>query len=171
MTSWLIANLLALITTVMPVHTNAHVGEFVRWAGCNAQVVTSIEASPMDSYYNYGEKILYLGTKTDGLPDYVTVTVLAHEVAHCLQDQAGQIPGWGTPLDVLVGLELNADMQAANLLCALGLDGAGMVHDTFVWAKEEFDYDGDPSHGTLTQRIAAGYAAPNCRTARGPQSL
>lgn len=87
--------------------------------------------------------------------------ILAHEISHCLQTQEGV--HFAPDPDDRQDTELDADRRGADLLCSiLHKDGARINHDLLVAANRIFDYEGDTGHGTLAQRIQAGYDAPAC---------
>lgn len=137
----------------------------VRWSGCRAQIVFVEDRPPVTSYYGQdwtGTKYVVLGTQVDReTPYYVTAMVLFHELGHCLQDQAGT-------LQTLYqeggrkAVELDADRQAADLACRYGLDGKRLLQELMVWILETYDYQGDPNHGTLEERIIQGEKAEAC---------
>lgn len=135
-------------------HRQAATERLVHWAGCKAPVVTSDERSVLESFYDLGHT-LYVGTDHD-VPYGVWLIVLFHETAHCLQYQElGQAMEYSYAVDPMA-FELDADRHAATLVCGLGLDGPGFLHDAFVWILKVYGYDGDENHGTLAQRIHAG---------------
>lgn len=149
-------SIMLFVQIAMADHKQTPYEKLARWAGCTAQVETSDNHSAADSHYQYyPDKVLRIGTDQT-IPDPIEFFILMHELSHCLQDQEGVLHELGHP-----GVELDADRRAAELLCALGQDGRRLGHDTFVWFKETFDYDGDPSHGTLAQRINASLGAGN----------
>src|SRR3989442_1279471 len=66
------------------------VKSLVKWAGCNATVVTDESESILSSYYRYGDQIMYIGlAKENGLSDGMSTIVIFHETGHCMQDQLG----------------------------------------------------------------------------------
>lgn len=153
--------LLAIVPTADATHLQQPYAAWVAWAGCRAEVITDDAHSVLDSFYDTESERLYLGTLADEVPEGLGLVVVFHEVTHCLQGQHGDLDG---SYDT-VQIELDADRGAANLLCALGKDGARLEHDLFLWARDNFGYNGDSWHGTLAERIAAGYSAPNCKRA------
>jgi len=154
---------LSFVVSASAAHRQASYEDLVRWAGCEARLVTSDQHEVVESYYSPLEHALYVGTKQlPGLRPEMAEMVLFHEIGHCLQAQAGL-----GDLPTLV-LELDADRQAADLACGLGRDGRQLLHDLFVWALKTYDYDGDPSHGTLVQRISQGENASLCRALESP---
>jgi hypothetical protein len=157
-----ICALLLALTLLLPgggfaSHRDLDIAATARWAGCTADLTTSDEVSIAGSAYSPDEHRLYIGTQP-GAPEYVYTIVALHEIGHCLQWQEESPLRRHTP-----ERELDADRRAADLACAMGLDGAQMLHDTMVWAKQEFDYNGDPNHGTLVERISASALAYSCR--------
>src|SRR6266478_4078065 len=97
--------------------THQQVQSLVKWAGCNAKVVTDEGESVLSSYYRYADQIMYIGlAKENGLTDNMSLIVVFHETGHCMQDQLGYMRSlWeekGT-----VGIELDADRWAAQLAC------------------------------------------------------
>lgn len=161
----LLSLVLALCLAVLPGAAQAdpvHRYEaLAQWAGCTALVVTSDQHSAIESYYDPREHTLYLGTgsSVDGpqVPATLELMIALHEIGHCLQYLEGQ------PMVDDVTVELDADRRSADLACALGLDGTRLLHDLFVWAHDALGYDGDPSHGTLAQRISQAGNARACR--------
>lgn len=153
---------LALLTpaAAAPVSRADRVASLVRWSGCTAQVYTSDVISATRSFYMPGEHAVYIGT-SDEEPEFVTEMIALHEVGHCLQAQLGYLETLRA-VEGQVAVELDADRWAAQLACAMGLDGPRLLHDLFAWAKAEFDYDGDYAHGTLEQRISASDGADYC---------
>lgn len=133
---------------------------FVRWAGCNAEVATSEAHAPFASHYHpiaSNDQYAYtLHIGTDPAYDEYLLPILAHEVGHCLQDQAGELPG------VHPDVELDADQRGAALLCGRGLDGVKMMRDLLRYAQVEFGYQGDINHGTIRMRQAAAESALAC---------
>ncbi len=162
LTRLLAAFLLVLLaaTAAAADHRQAPYESVVRWAGCTADLVTSDQYSAIESFY-LTDHTLYIGTganTTAGLPAAPAafeLMILLHEIAHCLQQQER------SPLEG-AARELDADLRAADLACAMGLDGRRLLHDLFVWAFETLDYVGDEGHGTLAERISQGEAAPAC---------
>lgn len=161
--------LAALLITLAPVEagtaslSNDPVS-LARWAGCNAQVVTSDLHSPVESFYAGGSQpAIYFGT-APGIAKDVAIIIMLHEIGHCLQDQYYGNDGTFQFLYMLdsVPFELDADRYSADLACSLGMEGVRMVAETFDWAHDTFDYKGDPGHGTLDQRKAAGASAQAC---------
>lgn len=163
------AALLAAVLVVLPYQISvalydwrfdpAQYPKIAAWAGCRATVVVS-DQSPVTSFYNSLDHVLVIGGGEDpNVPYYAGLIILLHETGHCLQDQADVLGGYG---DNPVRYELGADLIAADLACALGMDGAQMLRDTFDWAHDEFGYDGDPMHGTLDERKSQGDMAPHC---------
>lgn len=159
----LFAVLLLLAVALIPAQASADhlqkpLQRLVDWSGCDAELVTSDEEAAVNSFYSPMEHRLYIGTSGEGNPTAEAVLMIAlHEIGHCLQDENGS-PLW----DDGVALELDADRLAADMACALGLDGPQLLHDLFVWAHEVYGYDGDGSHGTLAQRISQSDRAPAC---------
>jgi hypothetical protein len=147
-TSWFLAAFL----TVAPIQTDKQITKLVRWAGCQADVVTSDEHSVLESF-SLGDK-LYIGTEpTPGLTKDMETMVIFHEVAHCLQyqhDAEGFEMGYSVnPKEY----ELAADREGARLMCAMHLDGPKANHDLLVYAYKEFGYTGDVHHGSLVERM------------------
>ncbi len=139
------------------------VKSLVRWAGCNATVVTNEDKSILSSSYRYGDQILYIGlAKEEGLSDEMEAMVIFHETGHCLQDQLGYMRSlWeekGT-----IAVELDADRWSAQLACAYHMDGKQLIHDIFVWAWKTYGYGGDYNHGSIWERISQGDNADYCR--------
>ena len=156
---------LFVVTTASAGHRQTAYEDLVRWAGCDARVVTNDQYEIVQSVYDPNTHTIYLGGRDGlGLSREASEVIVLHEVGHCLQDQAGLFGVWTD-----VALELDADRTAANLSCALGRDGRQIMHDLFVWFHKSFGYDGDPAHGTLVQRISQGDSAALCR-AQEPQA-
>jgi hypothetical protein len=152
----LIVSLVA--SPVLAEHRQVPHEKVIKWAGCQAQLVTSDVIPIAGSAYAPYAHTLYIGTlEAMDTPEFVHQIILFHEIGHCLQFQDGVLYEMGTP-----DRELDADRWAADLACAIGLDGRQMLHDVMVWAKKTFDYDGDYAHGTLQQRIEAGNMARWC---------
>ena len=140
----------------------ANFPKIVAWAGCNAALFTSDQASPAESFYDSTYHQMYIGTHEDtDIPYYAGLTILLHETGHCLQDQMGTLTGDAYRADP-VRFELDADRWAADLMCGLGLDGRSLLRQTFEWARDAFGYQGDEGHGTLAQRIGQGENARAC---------
>jgi hypothetical protein len=141
------------------------VEDLVRWAGCQANVVTSDQEMYYSSQYNPSTHTLYIGLQGDIPEDYL-IAVTFHEIAHCLQDMEGAFRFPYRQID----LELDADTRSAGLLCAYHKDGPSIVHDLFVHLYKTYGYDGDPTHGTIYERIRAAALAPACqhRTVQAP---
>jgi hypothetical protein len=159
----LVTVLLILAVPVVAEHRQDSYADIVKWAGCEANLVTSDERQIIESFYSPGKHTLYIGTRdVEGLPQSVAVIVLYHEIGHCLQAQSGLLTTW-LPR---IYLELDADRWAADLACARHLDGKRMLHDIMVWAYKTYGYEGDYDHGTLAQRIAQGDNALMCRLPR-----
>lgn len=137
------------------------------WAGCKADLELVWDRSPVTSYYIGGDPgTLVVGAYEDpGIPYYAGLLIFLHEVGHCLQDQDGLLGGYITQ-EGRVAIELDADRYAADLACRFGLDGKGLLHDLFIWARDTFGYNGDSDHGTLAQRMAQGDNAMSCAIAR-----
>lgn len=133
--------------------------ELVKWAGCNAQVITSDEHSAAESFYNRGR--IYFGTAPD-VPKPMARMILLHEIGHCLQDQAlnGNIDEY-YPLD-RVTFELDADRISAELACSRGEEGVRLQRELLDWVHDTYNYNGDAGHGSLDQRKAAGASAQAC---------
>lgn len=160
----LIATILALtlVTPAFAEHRQDGYESWVKWAGCDATLVTDDDREIVSSHYNIVTRTLVIGAKDrSDLPREIAEMILFHEIGHCLQQQAGMFEAM-TPIIVI---ELDADRWAADLACGMGRDGQRLLHDLMVWAKEVFDYDGDPWHGSLAQRIAQGKNAAFCRIA------
>ena len=143
-------------------HRDFDVRGIVGHAGCRAAVVTSDQHEIWESFYDYDANQLYIGT-APGVPDAAMLTVLYHEIGHCLQFQDGLFDGRPAIL-----LELDADRRAADMACRAGMDGRGMLRATLKLAQEVFDYNGDFNHGTLDQRISMGRLALSCEVAQAP---
>jgi hypothetical protein len=126
----------------------------VRWAGCEAVLVTDDTESATSSFYVSQLHGLFIGTRPD-MPSDLALVIVLHEIAHCLQYQDGSAARIGRG----PALELDADRRAAELACALGLDGPRLLHDLFVWAYATLGYVGDEGHGTSAERISQGAAA------------
>lgn len=142
-------------------HRQAGYEEIVRWAGCRATLYTDDTESITGSFYTSRTHALYIGTLDEpGLSPELARMVLYHEIGHCLQEQSDLFTGTSA-----LYRELDADRWAADLACARGEDGVRLLRDLFLWAKEHYEYDGDPAHGTLEQRISAGTNAAMCRFA------
>ncbi len=144
-------------TSAVAEHADAPLLDLMDWSGCTADLVTSDEVGIESSYYDLLAHTLYIGTDPDR-PAAVVLMVVLHEIGHCLQAQEGMLDLGLT----IVEIELDADRRAADLACALHLDGAALLHDLFVWANESFGYEGDSTHGTMAERIAQGARAPAC---------
>jgi len=138
-------------------------------AGCHAKVVTSDEHSVFESAYDYQNHVLYVGTEPGELPEELAIMVVLHETGHCLQDQEGllRMPG-PRSLAENQALELDADRRSADMACRLGLDGRGLIIRLLEWARDAFDYYGDPGHGTLDQRMSTGRLALSCEKSQAP---
>lgn len=151
---------LALVSPLSATHRQEPVERLVAWTGCDATVVTSDERSAVESYFSPFTNTVYIGTGANShapaVPVDLALIIILHEAAHCLQWSEGV---W---FDTLVERELDADRRAADLACALGIDGARLLHDLFAWAYEVFGYEGDVDHGTMAQRISQSAGAPNC---------
>lgn len=168
-----VATLLATLLIVLPVEVKwsryvwaydpAHYAEIVQWAGCTAAVDVDPTDSIVGSFYVPGLHVMHIGTRLDDdVPYYTGLIVLLHETGHCLQFQAdpdGQILKYRMDPSVY---ELDADRRAAEMACGLGLDGQRLLHDVMIWAHDTFGYNGDPSHGTLDQRIHADDGGDAC---------
>jgi hypothetical protein len=152
-----LAGVLAWAAPAQASHRQASYEGLVRWAGCEARLVTRDDIPTAASIYSPERYTLYIGTEeTEGLRSELAEMILFHEIGHCLQDQMGGIePG--------VRTELDADRYAAQLACALGRDGVALLREVFEWARGNFGYDGDPGHGTLAQRISQGQNATFCK--------
>jgi len=158
-----------LLTLMLPVSAIASpelasheaIVKIVRWAGCQATVVTDASEKIISSYYSRLEIALYIGRDQMTAPYYGSLAVLMHEIGHCLQDQEGVM--WDLSLRGDTALELDADRRAADLLCGYGLDGRDILVKLFEWAKVAFGYDGDDRHGTLTERQAQARNATYCQ--------
>ena len=143
-------------------------GDMVKWAGCSATLVTSSEHSPYESFYDPSQHRIYFGTKPEpGMREALAEQILLHETGHCLQWQKGVNPAdydWDHSK-----LELEADYIGVGLACSvLHRDGAQLNHDLLLDAHQRFDYNGDPNHGTLEQRIRVGYTNPACAKPSNP---
>jgi hypothetical protein len=152
--------IVSLLAPSNAIHNDRAVKKLVAWAGCNATVMTSDQQLASDSMFSLQTKTLYIGTRPDA-PTYAERIIILHEIGHCLQLQEGGIAYFqetGAP-----GYELDADMRSADLACKLGMDGRRMLHDTMIWAKHTFGYEGDWVHGSLADRIAQGDNAPACK--------
>ena len=150
----------ALVVPATAAHQQISYEVIAAWAGCRATLVTNDDASILNSHYTLAPPTLSIGTQpVDGLPQDVAEMVLFHEIGHCLQHQAGL---FNEPIPLVV-VELDADRWAAELACGMHRDGKRLLHDIFVWAHEQFGYNGDPAHGTLAQRIAQGDNAAMCK--------
>ncbi len=136
----------------------ANYTKIVQWAGCTAAVDMDADDSVVNSYYIPGYHVLHVGTRPErNSPYYVGLVVLLHETGHCLQFQGAVSPDEQADKyqNDPVRYELDADRQAAEMACGIGLDGKKLLLDTFTWAHDAFGYDGDPGHGTLYERIHA----------------
>lgn len=132
----------------------------VEWAGCTAEADVDPEDSVVNSYYVPGYHVIHIGAKDDPeIPYFAGLIILLHETGHCLQAQEG---GLGSYSIEPKRFELDADRRSADLACGLGLDGRGLLRQTFQWAHDAFGYDGDENHGTLAQRISQGDLATAC---------
>jgi hypothetical protein len=158
----LVALLLSLAVLVVPVagdpaipNSPAAFASIAEWAGCQNVTVSALETGGrFNAFFGVhpitGQPVIVF-LNADSIPDQHRFTVFLHELAHCLQWGEGYID----KLDS-VTLELDADGRAAQLACALGMDGPRMVREAFEWMRDTFGYQGDPGHGTLAQRIAQG---------------
>ncbi len=151
---------ISLIALLLPwTYSLARYPATAEWAQCHATVVTSDQHSPIESFYQPLTHTLYIGTEEDSsVPYYAGLIILLHEVGHCLQDESG----WLDAHPDTVERELDADRRSADLACGMGLDGRRLLHDTFVWAHDRFDYNGDEDHGSLAERISQGDNAQAC---------
>jgi hypothetical protein len=143
----------------------ANYAKIAVWAGCTADIFVDQTDDPTGSFYSMGHHVLVIGGKeTPGVPYYAGLIILLHETGHCLQDQEGKLPGYAWDPKPY---ELDADRRAADLACGLGLDGRGLLKDTFVWAHDFFGYNGDWAHGTLQERMSQGDLAQACNKVVG----
>ena len=148
-------------------YSPANYPRIVKWAGCTAEVILRDDRPAVASYYTYSSynRYVVIGTMEMGdIPYYAGLLVVFHETSHCLQHQNGTL----YQMDPKTR-ELDADRWGADLACGMGLDGRKILHDTFVWAHETFGYEGDPEHGTLTERMSQGANARLCDR-QAPQS-
>jgi len=137
--------------------------KMVSWAGCTADVDIDQHDSVAGSYYVPGYHVMHIGARDDsGIPYFAGLIILLHETGHCLQFQADPEGQMSAYRQDPVKYELDADRRAADLACSMGLDGKQLLRDTFQWAHDVLGYEGDPSHGTLAQRMSQGDAAPAC---------
>jgi hypothetical protein len=136
----------------------------VKWAGCHATVIADPSQPAVGSFYIPMRHVIIIGTDENAKePYYAGLFIVLHETGHCLQDESG----WLDKQTDIVVVELDADRRATDLACARGLDGRKILHDTFVWARDEFGYQGDPAHGSLEQRMAQGDLAHACDKVTG----
>lgn len=129
------------------------------WAGCTAVTLYDVRTSDeaFNAYFGVtpatGQPAIILVNR-DAVPDQHVFTVFLHELAHCLQYKDGSIFRLGHP-----EVELDADGRAAQLACALHMDGPRMLRELFEWINQTYGYEGDPDHGTLAERVSRGSAA------------
>lgn len=132
------------------------------WAGC--ENVTVVASDMLNAYFGVdydGSPVIVIGTQ---FPEQHRLTVFLHELGHCLQYMDGTIMKMDSETR-----ELDADGRAAQLACALHMDGPRMLRELFEYARAEFGYDGDPDHGTLAQRIEQGNRAKSwCPNIQAP---
>lgn len=141
----------------------ANYAQMASWTGCTAQLDVDENVSPAGSYYMPVYHILHIGTKDDPeIPYYAGLIILLHETGHCLQFQADPLAHVRNYRADPVKYELDADRRSADLACALGLDGRGLLRQTFQWAHDAFGYNGDDNHGTLEQRMSQADNARAC---------
>lgn len=164
--------------TATPAHVQKSYQEILTWSGCTAQLVTNDQFPAIDSFYTtgvlYGIPVMpptiYVGTKEGEPPHEMALIVLLHEIGHCLQYQESPealVAADMNPTPEIIKVwELDADRRAADLACALGYDGRGLLHDVMVWLRETHGYNGDPAHGTLSERILQGEKATACDARR-----
>lgn len=168
--SAVLALALVVASTLVPAQASYYLPtpeDMVRWAGCSATLVTSPLHSPFESFYDPDSNRLYFGTRPEpGLDPDAPLQILMHEAAHCLKTQEEH--GWAGYPKNPVAYELEADERGADLLCRDYRDGARINHDLLVYVNERYGYEGDDTHGTLAQRIAAGYSAPACAKPGNP---
>jgi hypothetical protein len=133
----------------------------MRLAGCSAKLVMSSQHSVAESAFSWMNNTLYLGT-APGHPKWVYQQVLRHEIGHCIQLQNKWIFNAARYDYDVQKVELEADQLGAGLACKDGLDGGRLNEALWHYVHDTYGYDGDFMHGTLDQRIAAGYSSPDC---------
>ena len=167
--SLLTSPLTAPFTQIYPHHETTYYQDLVEFSGCRAQILFDENASPAESFFDVDDEgpYIYLGVREEHqIPYYVTTIIVLHETGHCLQYQAGTLGQYRKNPKLF---ELDADRQAADLACAMGMDGRRMLIETMEWARDVFGYTGDLYHGTLSERMAQGDLARRCNAER-PQS-
>jgi hypothetical protein len=144
--------------------TEQGVVDVVRWAGCNASVVTSEGVSIRGSFYNSWEKTLYIGrdqsVQGQPAPYYAGLLILFHEIGHCLQDQEGVLGQVGDGSQAAT--ELDADRRAVDLACLYNLDGPEYWQELWQWIYDTTGYSGDENHGTIEERYNQVTRATYC---------
>jgi hypothetical protein len=167
----LFLSLWLMVTNPSPNHDKYE--KFIRWSGCHAaQVVTDTRYPAGTSQFalvpnlltGEVEEILFVGTKPSQLTVDDEMYIVAHETTHCLQWEA-------RGYDLLVqaqtpegrkAIELEADQNAAWLLCRYHKDGIQIGTRLWDHVHELFGYEGDEDHGTLAERKAAVAAVTDC---------
>lgn len=158
-----VALILSTIISVVPLSSalanHLDYDKLVLAAGCHAQVVKESTKSIGKSSYSHDEDgaYVYIGTRGNDVPEYAEYIILFHETGHCLQDESNEIDGMTT-----LQMELDADRQAANIACKMGMDGRKMLIDTLDWMLKKYKYRGDPEHGSINMRKAMAKKAEAC---------
>ena len=156
----LVAVLLMICTLLVPLSAPAlsiptdvaSLTSIAEWAGCHGVEIADVVA-PYYDFNAYFTVNPYTGQPVIVIINGVTVPeqhrfmIFLHELGHCLQYMDGTIFQMEQ-----VTRELDADGRAAQLACALHMDGPRMLDELWDWVRAEFGYEGDPSHGTLEQR-------------------
>jgi hypothetical protein len=167
----LFLSLWLMVTNPSPNHDKYE--RFIRWAGCyNAQVVTDTRYPAGTSQFALvpdllsGEvtEILFVGTKPSQLTESDEMYIVAHETTHCLQWESRGVDflAQAETLEGVKAIELEADQNAARLLCRYHRDGIRQGMELWDHVHELFGYEGDETHGTLAERKAAVAAVTDC---------
>lgn len=137
----------------------------VHGVGCNAQVVVTDQGKLYQSYYDFEDDILVIGTgRTPSWQTYLMVVL--HETGHCMQGQKyGDRILALYPRDPMM-FEIDADYFAVETACALDLDGPGLWRDALGWVYS-LGYRGDEEHGTIWQRLSVAEHA-KCPVKQAP---
>jgi hypothetical protein len=125
--------------------------------GCHLFTGFARLASPqINAGWSYAKHTILVTDALLALSPAIVRGVLAHEVAHCLQEQDGFTPDLYR--DHSRALELDADLRAVRYLCSPAGGGTETLGQAIELmreaAGESFDPADDPRHPAYTLRIA-----------------
>jgi len=142
----------ALALMPAPALAGASLQDYVRWAGCDAQIEILDEGvagyDPINNVIGINRKLLAFRRDEQ-------IAVVLHESGHCLQAKEYED---GFTFLVVYALtdpskfELGADQFAAEKMCQLGIDAHWAAHDALSLIGGIED---TWTHGTFAERMAA----------------